>query len=642
MENNQTVRIVICGDEGVGKSSLVTSLTKETFVANIQSVIPPINIPRDFSNSSKSTLVVDTPADNIPQLQYEIREANCIWLVYADHYTYERISLYWIPMFRSMGVNLPIVVCCNKMDLDMATESDVILHEEFTPLLLEFKEIEACIRTSAKINHNVNQAFYLCQRSVTHPLSPLYDYKYFNLKPLAVSALKRVFYLCDTDQDGYLNEDEFLALQQKCFHKTLDFNELQAIKKTLSDIKEGLFTEKGINEDGFIKLNKYYCESGRHETIWGILREFHYTDSLSIDDTILYPKMDIPEHSSVELSPKGYKFLVDLFILFDKDNDGGLNDMELKRLFYPTPGIPKNWEETNFPRSVVCNQQGYVTLQGWLAQWSMTTYLDYRTTLEYLGYFGYAENSKSSKKGPSTTSALHVTKPRRLRKREGKVYRTPVPDRTVFNCFIVGFSGCGKTSLLESFLSRTFSAGHAPTLGQKIAVNNVEIVGGKQCYLILQELGALEAPILENNGKLDNCDVLCFAYDSSDSESFQHLIDLKNKYSELDTIPTVYVALKADLDRQQQRADFQPEPYTKSLYLSPPLHISSNWISSLSELMSTLVQAASNPQISTPNLVPYPTEREPILNPFTIGCGALGFMAMVSAWYLRGSLLGRS
>lgn len=641
---SQTVRIVICGDEGVGKSSLVTSLTKEIFVPNIQSVVPPINIPRDFSNSSSSTIVVDTPADNVPQLQYEIRQANCIWLVYADHYTYERISLYWIPMFRSMGVNLPIVVCCNKMDMDMAsdTESEVILHEEFTPLLLEFKEIEACIRTSAKINHNVNKAFYLCQRAVTHPLAPLYDYKYFNLKPLAVFALKRVFYLCDTDQDGYLNENEFLELQQRCFHKTLDFNELQDIKNTLEEINLGLFTDRGINEEGFIKLNKYYCESGRHETIWGILREFHYTDSLSIDDKILYPKMDIPQHSSVELSPKGYKFLVDLFILFDKDNDGGLNDMELERLFYPTPGIPKAWEETNFPRSVVCNQQGYVTLQGWLAQWSMTTYLDYRTTLEYLGYFGYEENAKSSKRGPDTTSALHVTKPRRLKKRDGKIYRTPVPDRTVFNCFIVGFSGCGKTSLLEAFLSRPFSTGHAPTLGQKVAVNNVEIVGGKQCYLILQELGGLETAILENNGKLENCDVLCFAYDSSDSASFQHLIDLKSKYSELDTIPTVYVALKADLDRQQQRADYQPEPYTKSLFLSSPLHVSSNWTSSLGELMTTLVQAASNPQISTPNLVPYPTEREPIINPFTIGCGALGFMAIISAWYLRGSVLGKS
>lgn len=638
----ETIRIVVCGDERVGKSSLIASLTKETFVPHLERVVPAIAIPRDFSNSSASTIVVDTAADNLPQLQNEIREANCIWLVYADHYTYERISLYWIPLFRSMGVNLPIVVSGNKVDIDEA-ETEAMVHEEFMPLLLEFKEIEACIRTSAKNNYNVYQAFYLCQRSVTHPLSPLYDYKYSSLKPLAVRALKRVFYLCDTDQDGVLNEDEFLKLQQRCFHKTLDFNELQDIKRTLDEIEPGLFDSNGIGEKGFIALNKYYCESGRHETIWGILRSFNYTDSLSIDDKVLHPKLEIPPSSSVELSPKGYKFLVDLFILFDKDNDGGLNDIELERLFYPTPGIPKAWEEANFPRSVVCNQQGYVTLQGWLAQWSMTTFLDYGTTLEYLGYFGYEDHSNTSRygrkiKSNDTISALHITKPRKLRKREGIVYRTPVPDRTVFNCFIVGFSGCGKTSLLESFLSRQFSTGHAPTLGQKIAVNNVEIAGGKQCYLILQELGGLEGPILENNSKLDNCDVLCFAYDSSDPDSFQHLIDLRNKYSNLQTIPTVFVALKADLDRQQQRADFQPEPYTKSLFLSPPLHISSSWTSSLSELMSALVQASSNPQTCTPGLLPNPKEQENFINPFTIGGGALGFMAIMSAWYLRGSI----
>lgn len=640
MDPPQTVRIALCGDEGVGKSSLVTSLTKETFVANIQRVVPPINIPRDFSNSSNSTVVVDTSTEDLAQLQYEVREAHCIWLVYADHYTYERISLYWVPLFRSMGVNLPIVVCSNKMDED-ATDNDTVLHEEFAPLLVEFKEIEACVRTSAKLNHNVNKAFYLCQRAVTHPLAPLYDYKYYGLKPLAEQALSRVFYLCDRDQDAFLNESEFLALQQRCFHKTLDFNELQDIRETLNGIEHGVFSEKGLSLRGFLLLNKYYCETGRHETIWGILREFHYTDSLSLEDRILYPKFEVPPLASVELSPKGYKFLVDLFILSDKDNDGGLNEDELARLFYPTPGIPPAWEEANFPQSVVCNQQGHVTLQGWLAQWSMTTFLDCRTTLEYLGYFGYEEGEKKMRglgrsRGSDTTSALHVTKPRRIRTREGVIYRTPVPDRTVFNCFLLGFSGCGKTSLLESFLSRSFSAGHAPTLAQKVAVNNVEIAGGKQCYLILQELGGLEGPILENSGKLDTCDVLCLAYDSSDPDSFQHLIDLRRKYPAMDSIPTVYVALKADLDRQQQRADFQPEPYTKALYLAPPLHISSSWTSSLSELMSTLANAASNPQTCTPNLVPYPTEREPLLNPVTIGASALGFMVLVSAWYLRG------
>ncbi|VEU23514.1 DEKNAAC104673 [Brettanomyces naardenensis] len=639
-----SIRVVVCGDEGVGKSSLIASLVKEKFVPNIQHVIPELVVPRDFSNSSHSpnfTILIDTTPSDMFSLQYEVRKADVIWLVYSDHYTYERISLYWIPTFRSMGVNLPIVLCNNQIDLDKTVEPETVLTEEFIPLLREFKEIEACIRCSAKENYNVNQAFYTCQRAVTHPITPLYDYKESNLKPLAIRALKRIFYLCDRDQDGFLSDEELVQLQEKCFHKTMDINELFLIKSTLETSIPGSASDKGVNEEGFLALNKLYAETGRHETIWGILRTFHYMDSLSIEDKVLYPKMDVWPNSSVELSPKGYQFLVDLFLLFDKDNDGGLNEEELSRLFYPSPGIPQSWKESNFPRSVVCNEQGDVTLQGWLAQWAMTTFLDCKTVLEYLGYFGYGDRLDGNNRTEEpTTSALRVTRQRKTRRNKNKTYRSTVADRTVFNCLILGPPGCGKTSLLESFLGRQYSPAYSPTIQPKIAVNNVELKGGKQCYLIVQELGELEGAVIENSSKLDSCDVLCLAYDSSDPESFQYLIDLRAKYPDLDKLPCVYVALKADLDRQQQRADQMPEPYTRSLNLPPPLHISSSWASSLSELLSQLVEAAANPKIATPCLDPE-SESEVLMSPFAIGCGAMGFMMIMSVWYLKGYFLAR-
>jgi Ras family protein T1 len=41
-------------------------------------------------------------------LQQEIKRANVIWLVYSGHYTCERITLFWMPFFRSMGVNVSV------------------------------------------------------------------------------------------------------------------------------------------------------------------------------------------------------------------------------------------------------------------------------------------------------------------------------------------------------------------------------------------------------------------------------------------------------------------------------------------------------------------------------------------------------
>lgn len=71
---------------------------------------------------------------------------------------------------------------------------------------------------------------------------------------------------------------------------------------------------------------------------------------------LLTIRFEITSNSSSELSANGYRFFVDLFLIFDKDNDGVLNENELLTLLEPTPGLPVN---SSFP----CNQN--LTLQGW-------------------------------------------------------------------------------------------------------------------------------------------------------------------------------------------------------------------------------------------------------------------------------------
>ncbi len=375
----------------------------------IQSVLPQITIPPSIGTPENvTTTIVDTSA--LPQerntLRKEIRKSNVILLVYSDHYSYERVALFWMPYFRSLGVNVPVVLCANKSDLTTNGNTAQVVEDEMLPVMAEFKEIDSCIRTSAREHHNVNEVFFLCQKAVTHPIAPLFDSKEGNLKPAAVAALKRIFYLCDKDQDGYLNDQEMHDFQSKCFEKPLSTDDLDNIKLSISKTSPASDIEKGIDQKGFIHLNKIFAEKGRHETIWIILRKFHYTDSLSLKDSFLHPKFEIPEYSSAELSPAGYRFFVDLFLLFDKDNDGGLNDSELEALFAPTPGQPPFWLETSFPSSTVRNEAGHITLQGWLAQWSMTTFVSPSTTLSYLAYLGFEVTG-----GPrnSTTSALKIT-----------------------------------------------------------------------------------------------------------------------------------------------------------------------------------------------------------------------------------------
>jgi mitochondrial Rho GTPase 1 len=596
-----TVRICVCGDEGCGKSSLITSLVKDAFVSNrIQPVLPQITIPPALGTPENvTTTVVDTSAlpQDRPNLAREIKRANVLLLVYADHYSYERVALFWLPYFRSLGVNLPVILCANKSDLEKQTPISQVVEEEMLPVMAEFKEIDSCIRTSAREHINVNEAFFLCQKAVTHPIAPLFDAKESALKPAAVAALQRIFYLCDKDKDGFLNDKEMEDFQLKCFDKTLNPADLHHIKDTIDNAMLDGVAEQGITVKGFLMLNKIYAEKGRHETVWIILRTFQYTDSLSLQESFLHPKFEVQEFASAELSPAGYRFFVDLFLHSDRDNDGGLKDEELGALFAPTPGIPQSWLDTNFPACTVRNDAGYVTLQGWLAQWSMTTFTEPKITLEYLAYLGFESSDRSNL---STTAALKVTKPRKRRRKLGRT------GRNVIYAVVLGSPQAGKSTLLDALLGRPFSTIYHPTIQPKTAVNTVELPGGRQCYLILKELGETESAVLDNKLKLsDQCDVLVYTYDSSDPDSFAYIPKIRQSHSHLEELPSVYVALKADLDRTTQRAEHQPDEYTAQLQRmpqGPPIHTSVTW-PHLQELFVTISEAALEPITAYPKVL---------------------------------------
>jgi Ras family protein T1 len=101
----------------------------------------------------------------------------------------------------------------------------------------------------------------------------------------------------------------------------------------------------------------------------------------------------------------------------------------------------------------------------------MTTLLDHKTTLAYLAYLGYPDEPR--------TSALQVTRPRKLDRRKGKV------ARNVFLCYICGAAGSGKTSLLRAFAGKPFNEVYEPTSKMTSVVNSVDIEGSEK-YLVVR------------------------------------------------------------------------------------------------------------------------------------------------------------
>lgn len=352
-------------------------------------------------------------------------------------------------------------------------------------------------------------------------------------------------------------------------------------------------TPEGLTELGFLYLHTIFIQQGRMETTWTVLRQFGYGESLDLREDFLSPRFDVPYDCSVELSHLGNQFLTDIFEAYDKDNDGALSPSELDDLFSTSPGNP--WRAQGFPDTTITDDQGRVTLQGWLAQWSMTTLLDPKLTLNYMAYLGF---SSSPAADLPCVAAVKITRPRKADRRAKKV------TRNVFLCYVLGATGSGKTSLLRSFVHKGFRGGedgmsaYEPTTKVLSVVNSVEIEGAEK-YLVLQEFGSkYESEMLRNTKRLDQADVLIFIHDSSDTNSFSYISNLRQQYS-LDHIPSIFVATKSDCDLAQQRHEVQPDVYCRRLGLPAPLAVSA-LSGPLPNLWVAITRVALSPQSYTP------------------------------------------
>lgn len=473
------------------------------------------------------------------------------------------MGTYWLPYIRSLGVNVPIVIVGNKIDVRGADMNNPMLEETVLPLMNDFKEIETCVECSASALVNIAEVFYFAQKAVLHPTSPLYDSREHTLKPNCQSALERIFRLCDSNKDGLLDEEELNAFQTICFDAPLQKAELEGVKGVIrQNCPEGL-TDSSVNLDGFLFLHRLFIQRGRLETTWTVLRRFGYDDDLSLREDYLRPVNFEVGHQAVELSPKGYQFFTELFGKFDRDGDGALAWDELDELFATCPGNP--WTVSGFPETTLVNEQGgALTLQGFLAQWAMTTLLDPHVTLAYLAHLGYGELT-----GEDTLSALKVIK---CGRRRGDF----LTNRDVFLCYVFGAVGCGKSALLRSFLNRTFESDYSPTTRPALAVNSVEI-GGRERYLVLKEIGPFggaDMELLSNEVETTRADVFCLLYDASDANSFSYITALLAKYADvLGERPVILVATKSDCDLVPQKSPVQPDQYCREHGLEAPLAI---------------------------------------------------------------------
>uniref|UniRef100_A0A665VAT9 Mitochondrial Rho GTPase n=1 Tax=Echeneis naucrates TaxID=173247 RepID=A0A665VAT9_ECHNA len=498
----------------VGKTSLIMSLVSEEFPDEVPLRAEEITIPADVTPERVPTHIVDysEAEQSDEQLYQEISKANVICIVYSvnNKKSIEKVRII---------LQVPLILVGNKSDLVEHSSMETIL-----PIMNQYQDIETCVECSAKNLKNISELFYYAQKAVLHPTGPLYCPEEKELKPSCIKALTRIFKVSDLDNDGILNDNELNFFQRTCFNTPL--------------------APQALEDSRLLR--------GRHETTWTVLRRFGYDDDLELTQEYLFPMIKIPADCTTELNHNAYLFLQSVFDKHDKDRDCALSPEEVKDLFKVFPYMPWGPDVNN---TVCTNDQGWITYQGYLSQWTLTTYLDVQRSLEYLGYLGYSIIYEQE----SQAAAITVTRNKRIDLQKKQT------QRSVFRCNVLGARGSGKSGFLQAFLGRNLQRIREDH--KSLYAISTTYVYGQEKYLLLNEV----MPDFDFLSEADlACDVVCLVYDVNNPRSFEYCAKVYKQYLIDSKTPCVVIAAKLDLHEVRQHYSLSPHEFCRKHKLHPP------------------------------------------------------------------------
>uniref|UniRef100_A0A0E0CA66 Mitochondrial Rho GTPase n=1 Tax=Oryza meridionalis TaxID=40149 RepID=A0A0E0CA66_9ORYZ len=595
LAGKQSLRVVVIGDPGTGKSSLVVSAATERFPGDVPRVLPPTRLPVDYFADRIPITIVDTSSspEQRTKLIAECQSADVVVLTYAcdQPATLERLSSFWFPELRRLQAPVIVVGC----KLDLRGEEQGTLDAVMAPIMVAFREIETCIECSALRQILVYEVFYYAQKAVLYPTAPLFDQEAQMLKLRCMRALKRIFILCDHDRDGALSDVELNDFQVICFNAPLQPNEIIGVKRTIQEkLAEGV-NENGLTLTGFLFLHTLIIGNGKLETTWTVLRKFGYDNELKLRDDLI-PAIKRAPDQTLELTSKVIDFLRGIFNMFDTDNDGALQPAEINDLFSTAPENP--WSSHLYENCAENNVLGGLSFEGFISKWTLMTLIHPSNSFANLIYVGYPGDFDS---------AFTTTRKRRVDRKKKQT------QRNVFQCYVFGPRHAGKTSLLQSFLKRQPSDA-PPVNGEQFAANTVELPDGTRKTLVMREISEGDVgPLLSDKESLAPCDVAVIVYDSGDEVSWQRARELlvqvatrgKNTGYE---VPCLIVAAKDDLD-QSPLALQDSTRVSHDMGIETPIPISVR-LRDLNNIFCRIVHAAQQPHLSIPETEAGKTHRQ--------------------------------
>ena len=122
-EVNNEIRVLFLGDEGVGKTSIITTIVTDTFPKEVPKVFQSaVTISPDLyvlPNRNNTVLIDSASKGNEEQVDADIEKCDVIVLVYDvnNFDIIKRLRTHWVPRILKVNDRVPIIMCGNKIDL---------------------------------------------------------------------------------------------------------------------------------------------------------------------------------------------------------------------------------------------------------------------------------------------------------------------------------------------------------------------------------------------------------------------------------------------------------------------------------------------------------------------------------------------
>uniref|UniRef100_A0A0M3HX59 Mitochondrial Rho GTPase 1 n=1 Tax=Ascaris lumbricoides TaxID=6252 RepID=A0A0M3HX59_ASCLU len=406
------------------------------------------------------------------------------------------------------------------------------------------------------------------------------------------------FQLCDFDNDGLLNDHELNQFQVFVFGVPLNAVAISDVKTAVEEHRKDDIIDNAVALGGFLYLHELFIRRGRHETAWKVLRRFGYDNELQLAvDYLSTPlvsqpscevlcaafSLKVPKGCSTELTDEGLRFITALFEKYDEDRDGCLSPSELQNLFSVCSTNPWTKEASC---SVEVNTKGWLTFNGYMSYWILTTFMNVSLTMELLAYLGF------NMRHHSQLDAIRVTRDRRLDLLEKRT------TRSVFQCHVIGPRNAGKTAFIQSFLGRTLA--DILSISKKhlspYVINSVTVKGEVK-YLLLHEVDVCSRDeVLTSYEK--SADVIVLLYDASNPNSFSYSASIYLRYFYRTKVPCVIIATKVERYEAEQNYEQQPSEFCRTHELPQPIRFREEDIGNVqSDVFTQLATMAVYPHL---------------------------------------------